>query len=273
VRELTFAAPDGVRLAAADWGGSGRDVLLLHGGGGNLAGWIELVELLRDDFRLAAFDHRAHGASEVGPPPYAYDDVRYDTDAAIRALGLEEPLLVGHSLGAALALRHAAEHGGVAGVVALDGPAAWRPGETRAKPVYTEEELRERGFGWSGTDDKLEARLAVVDGRAEQAEVRRAHRRGPDGLLHGRPTIEFLIAPAPSGTYPYTTALYKRIACPVLLLNAAAGLYVDKRALLEEVEREHPHVTVEWLECDHSMHFAAPTAVASRIRAFAGELG
>jgi pimeloyl-ACP methyl ester carboxylesterase len=50
-------------LAAHDYGGNGRDVLLMHGGADNLETWRDFVGLLQPGFRLVAYDARGHGQS------------------------------------------------------------------------------------------------------------------------------------------------------------------------------------------------------------------
>jgi pimeloyl-ACP methyl ester carboxylesterase len=44
-----------------------------------------------------------------------------DLAAVLGVLGLKEPILVGHSLGATVVLEYVASHGGCAGVVCVDG--------------------------------------------------------------------------------------------------------------------------------------------------------
>ena len=92
--------PDGRRLGVRRWGSRGPTYVLLHGLLDSSAGWSEVAE--RMPHRCVAFDLPGFGASDQPTRPRisAYAD---DLAAAIRALGLRRFVLVGHSLGGAVA--------------------------------------------------------------------------------------------------------------------------------------------------------------------------
>jgi pimeloyl-ACP methyl ester carboxylesterase len=116
-------AGDGVRLHARDWGGSGPAVLLLHGLASNARIWDGVASRLAGaGLRVVALDLRGHGASDQPGSGYDFASVGQDLAAALGGLGLERPVLVGHSWGANVALQFAADRPGtVAGLVLVDG--------------------------------------------------------------------------------------------------------------------------------------------------------
>jgi esterase len=125
IAESHHAVVDGFRLHYLDWGGSGPDILFLHGGALTAHSWHEVCLALRDRYRCVALDQRGHGDSEWSP---ALD---YGTDAHVRdlvglttQLGLDRFVLVGQSLGAVNGLTFAARHGErLAGLAMIDaGP-------------------------------------------------------------------------------------------------------------------------------------------------------
>ena len=66
-RPISVTTPDGVAIAAQDWGreGSGRDVLMIHGFSQSHLCWLRQTDSsLADEFRLATYDNRGHGMSE-----------------------------------------------------------------------------------------------------------------------------------------------------------------------------------------------------------------
>ena len=93
--ELLRAGCD--QFAIRDFGGSGPDMLLVHGTGHNLEVWQPLAESLRGKFRMVAFDLRGHGQT----PAQSTNAEQYwrDIGALVSALGLKNPLLVGDSTG------------------------------------------------------------------------------------------------------------------------------------------------------------------------------
>lgn len=100
-----FVEVDGLKLHYLDWGGdqSKRTFLLLHGGGAHTHWWDGVAPLLAAYGRTIALDFRGHGESEwarppvYGPPAYVRDVV-----ALIKTLGTKV-VLVGHSMGGAVA--------------------------------------------------------------------------------------------------------------------------------------------------------------------------
>jgi pimeloyl-ACP methyl ester carboxylesterase len=85
--------------------GAGDDVVLLHGLGGNLAIWfLRVVDQLRSDFRLTAYDLRGHGKSDMPPTGYTTDSMAEDLRGLIDVLGMEKVNLVAHSWGADIAM-------------------------------------------------------------------------------------------------------------------------------------------------------------------------
>ncbi len=93
-------------LAVTTWDGGRRSALLLHGLSSNGAGWWRLgPELAEAGFRVVAPDLRGHGES---PPGGDYRLESYAGD--VLALGDRWDLVVGHSLGGAIALVAAARH-------------------------------------------------------------------------------------------------------------------------------------------------------------------
>src|SRR5574338_88009 len=89
--------------------GRGQTLVFVHGMGGCLEHWAWLFPLLLERFRLIALDLPGFGQS-TAPPLRA---VRLESavtllDDFFHALRLDQPVLVGHSMGAALALSYAA---------------------------------------------------------------------------------------------------------------------------------------------------------------------
>ena len=83
--------------------GEGPDVLFISGLADEGACWVDQVAGLRDRYRLTTFDNRGVGRSATPEGPYAIADFARDTIALMDALGLEQPHVVGSSMGGAIA--------------------------------------------------------------------------------------------------------------------------------------------------------------------------
>lgn len=102
----TLPRSEVVGLAAIDLG-QGRPVVLLHGVGLNAEVWKPQIERLRGTYRVIAPDMPGHGGSPCPEEPPTLE--RYVESAAPLIGSLPEPaLVIGHSMGAMIALELAA---------------------------------------------------------------------------------------------------------------------------------------------------------------------
>ncbi|MEO8357310.1 MAG: alpha/beta hydrolase [Chloroflexota bacterium] len=95
---------DGARIWYATYG-SGRPVILLHGGLGHSGNWGHQVPaLVSSGYRVVVIDSRGHGRSTRDGRPFSYELMASDVSAVMDALGLEKAALAGWSDGACTAL-------------------------------------------------------------------------------------------------------------------------------------------------------------------------
>jgi len=111
----------GVRLEALDWGGSGKAVVLLAGGGNTAHVFDEFAPKLASDHHVYGITRRGFGASGFSTSDNPLDRLRDDVLAVIGALKLKRPVLVGHSIaGAELSAVATSHPDRIAGLVYLD---------------------------------------------------------------------------------------------------------------------------------------------------------
>ena len=90
-----------LRFHFLEWGApDAPPIVLLHGGHQSAHSW-DLVSLhLAQHFRVLALDQRGHGDSEwARDVTYSNHEMSLDAEAFIAALGLRQPILMGHSMG------------------------------------------------------------------------------------------------------------------------------------------------------------------------------
>jgi pimeloyl-ACP methyl ester carboxylesterase len=268
---------DGVILHARDWGGDGQAVVLLHGLASNARIWDGVASRLAGaGLRVVALDQRGHGESEQPDAGYDFATVRRDLEAALAGLGLDRPVLVGHSWGAHVALQHAADQSvPTAGLVLVDG--ALVGGAELAGPTREQARLQlapprfavpltdwlaqagrfdpsgSGGHGW--VRDYLRAGVEVDDAGVARSRFRfDNHMQVVDALYDQRPE-----------------ALYPLVGCPVLLCPAGADERLKaKRAAVDRALHLFPSAHVTWFEdAMHDIPLQQPAELAAELARFA----
>lgn len=82
---------------------SGADIVLIHGLGNSLYFWHAVVPLLRRRHRIIAMDVPGYGESPIPKAGFSLDTILDDLAALLAALNVKHPVIIGHSLGGAIA--------------------------------------------------------------------------------------------------------------------------------------------------------------------------
>ena len=109
----------GSNMLAYEERGTGLPVVFVHGLTFSGATWGPITDRLADHFRCIAVDLPGHGKS--AGLPHSMEEVGTEVHQLVTDLGIERPVVVGHSLGAMLVTMYAAKFP-VAGVVNVDQP-------------------------------------------------------------------------------------------------------------------------------------------------------
>lgn len=88
-----------VRLEVLDWGGSGRPLVLLAGGGNTAHVFDDFAPKLTDAFHVYGITRRGFGESGFALLTSGADTFADDVLAVLDALEIERPVLVGNSIG------------------------------------------------------------------------------------------------------------------------------------------------------------------------------
>lgn len=269
-----------LRLHYADWGNQGAPpLILIHGGRDHCRSWDRLARALQPHFHVIAPDLRGHGDSDwTRGGSYSLTEYVYDLTGLMRTLGAQKATLVGHSMGGMVSLIYSgAFPETVEKLVVLDGVTVL-PNATRAPP-------HERIAKWVGQLDDLHARAPrryrTLDEAAAQM-IAHNKRLPADLALHlathgarrdedGAYTWKFdpyqrTMAPHRLWSDDHV-ALWARIACPVLLLNASESFLGGSRAA--GLEKYFPNARTEIVAgAGHWLQHDQPDEVLRAIRSF-----
>ena len=97
-------AANGIHLHYTRTGGAKPPVVLAHGVTDDGLCWSRVAEALAPRYDVIMVDARGHGRSQAPEQDYRLAAQAADMAAVIAALGLVRPAILGHSLGAAMAL-------------------------------------------------------------------------------------------------------------------------------------------------------------------------
>ncbi|MGV2289924.1 alpha/beta fold hydrolase [Trinickia sp. YCB016] len=252
----------GTRIHVREQGDGELALVFLHYYGGSSRTWSGVVSELSSQYRTIATDHRGWGDSDAPEHGYSIADLANDAQDVIEALNLKRYVLVGHSMGGKTAQLLASRRpAGLAGVVLVapspPSPMAL-PQEQRAA-MASAYDTRE-SIGWV-LDNVLTANPLMP---ALREQVIADSLRG---------------APQAKAAWPNAAALEDitgevgAINVPVMVISGELD-QVDRvetlrKELLPRIAGARLHVLPG---TGHLSPLEAPSAVATLIRQFAGEL-
>lgn len=107
--DCSFVRANGCCFAYSERGSrSGPAVLLLHGYSDSHRSFDLIAAHLPETWRVIALSQRGHGRTDKSHAGYAMAEMAADVIGVMDALGVEEAILVGHSMGASIATEVAA---------------------------------------------------------------------------------------------------------------------------------------------------------------------
>jgi pimeloyl-ACP methyl ester carboxylesterase len=225
---------DNVRLEVLDWGGAGKPLVLLAGGGDTAHVFDDFAPKLATDHHIYGITRRGFGASGFTPTDDPADRLGDDVVAVMDALKLNRPVLVGHSLAgvelSSVANRHPDR---VAGLVYVDAAYSYAFDNGKGADVMEMQRLRAPGPPSPGKADLASFSALTkyherVNGfRMPEGEFRQQRISTPDGGVGKQRDFPggALFMPLLTGMRKYTD-----IPVPALIIFAnphGLGTWVD----------------------------------------------
>jgi pimeloyl-ACP methyl ester carboxylesterase len=254
--------------------GSGPTLLLIHGLGGGVRTFTHsLVERLAGEYCVVVMDRPGCGYStrERGACARVWSQAE-TVSAFIDALGLDRPMLVGHSLGAAVALAIALEHPEQVRGLALIAPLANEQDDV--PPIFRSLSIRSRLLrqltAWTvATPSSILRRARVIETIFGPDPVPRDYATAGGGLLALRPksfrtASEDLVAL--EDELPTLVGRYSELRLPVGILYGTGDRVLDHRRHGVAVAPKIPDVELELVEGGHMLPLTAPDRAAAFVR-------
>ena len=254
-----------LRLNYVAWGDPRAPLLLLiHGSCDHARAWDRTAKALQPGWRVVAPDLRGHGDSAWSPEGrYDFAGFVYDLAQLVFHLGGGPATIVAHSLGAHIALRYAGLYPeAVAKLIAVE-PVGGRDHDEKRQA----EDRQPRRY--ASVDEAL-ARMTAQNGHLspDQARHLTTHglRRTDDGGWSWKFDPLLRVWPFPDHPLSEVTALWRRIACPTLLMYGKDSWPSDLRRTL--VDNLNAAAVVEFDNAGHWPHHDRFDGFIAELRAF-----
>ena len=277
-----------LRIHFRDWGNpDAPPLIIVHGLRDHSHSFDELARALSDRFHVFALDLRGHGDSET-TPYYTFGHFLLDLRNLVRALRLQRPVLIGHSMGGEVVAQYSGCFPEVPSrLVIIEG--------LGPPPCDMDEEVRWTINGFARTDRALTGPPGLKDLDAAYRRLRERNPRLPEArarelaLLGTRAREDgalewkfdaMLTTMSLTGPFSleYAKAMWQRITAPTLIVHGAesgefwhsrvGATYLDADDLAQRVACFHASQFVEIPGAGHMVHFDRPRELITAIRTF-----
>src|SRR5690242_10744284 len=242
---------------AYDLEGSGVPIVFLHGLTFDRRTWRPIIDRVGHEAQSLSIDLPAHGESPGDPMPL--DQVAAEVHDLVTSLGLDDPIVVGHSMSGAIAFIYASTYPTRAVVTVDSGPEVQPFAEIVQQLEPT---LRDPGFAQAWT--QFEATLGL-DRIPEPmwSLVLETHEVQQDVVLG---YWEQLFQTGPAELQAWVDEIVESIQVPCLGIfgRSLTGGERERFERLPEVQLE------EWEGAGHFVHLVDPDRFVTRLRQFVG---
>lgn len=217
-----FINVDGIKIHYYRTGAGEKKIVLLHGASDNGMCWKPVVDLLTEKYDVVMPDAQGHGLSDRLSPGFTSRNHVSQVVGLIQELGLNKPVVMGHSMGAGTTVNVAVDYPDLPKAIILEDP-GWDD------PKMSEGDAKERRNGMTrmfqkytrSTIDELIARCRKDNPTWSEEEIR------PWAESKKQFDPNLFSAIRRDTTYE---ELVPGIKCPALLITSDGGIVTDEVA-------------------------------------------
>ncbi len=237
-------ALNGIALAVTEWPAApkaaGPPIICIHGLTANHVCWASIADSLAGRHRLIAYDLRGRGESDKPDKGYSLEAHGQDLAALMDHYGLQDAIIMGHSLGAHIAVRFAAHASArVSKLVLFDGGIdvraevldSLRPAINRLGIEFPSLEMF---LGFIRSLPMFEGRWNDYLERYFRYDVEAL----PSGALRSKAAKHAIEEELANLERERLWVWHHRIECPTLILRAPDGLLTPTDCLMTQEEAE-----------------------------------
>ncbi|HZU70808.1 MAG TPA: alpha/beta hydrolase [Ktedonobacteraceae bacterium] len=222
------------------WGEKGKPLICVHGITANAYCFQALADGLANDHQVFAYDLRGRGDSDKPESGYSISIHAADLAAIIDELGLDHPVIIGHSLGAFIALYFAAHYPGkLSKLVLIDAGAPLPWNTVEEQPAWLTASIARLGVPVASFDEFTQ-RLKVAPFLGpywnDYIETYFEHDvyRHSDGSVVSKGSRQAILEEQRNQQQFKPEEQWAKVKVPTLLLRAGLGLFTESDQLLPE---------------------------------------
>jgi len=269
-KSIRFEAEPGIELHCLEWTSSSdresaTPIILLHGGGANAHWWDHLASELTPHGPVYALDFRGHGDSSF-PDELRVGAFNDDLEALVDRLGRDDVILVGHSMGAAVALDHASRFDSTRGIALVDLARGSSPGTGRRARLALS--LRRT---YRSRQEAIDRFRFLPESRHQSEDLRR-HVAEHSVQEEQDRRFGYKFDPRWFGLPSRPRPDLKRIECPTLLIRGEESALLSNEAGKAFVAQVEKGRFVEIANAGHHVLIDQPESLLGLLHEFLGAL-
>jgi pimeloyl-ACP methyl ester carboxylesterase len=215
-----YVMANDIRIHYYRTGGSKPVMIMAHGYSDDGRCWTNFAKELEANYDIIMVDARGHGRTDPPQAGGTMEAMVEDLAGVIRQLGLQKPIVMGHSMGSAAAAWFASRYPDIPKAVVLEDPGVL-PRPMQSSPAETEKRRAQILQMNNMSHDEIVA--VCMKGTPKWGESECGY-WAPSKRLH-HPNA----ATAISGARPKMTDLLAKITAPTLILKADAADDIRKQ--------------------------------------------
>lgn len=236
--------------------GQGQPLIILHGIFGVSDNWVSFAQSIQDRYHVFIPDQRNHGHSPHDPT-FNYFAMCADLDEFIDEHELENPIILGHSMGGKVAMNFVLQNPEVpAALIVAD--ISLRAYERRHRHLDMIDAMRAINFETIASRREIDQQLAatIKDKRVRQFAMKNLYRRPHGGGFAWRLNLEAInlnMDEVFEGIH--STAIFDK---PALFIRGAESDYISYDDF-DQIYRNFPNADIKTIEqAGHWLHADQP---------------